>query len=127
VAGAGDVNGDGYDDVIVGAYRFDAGEVDEGAAFVLLGSASPLSRNQRNCINAMNRCGEKVVRARLKENERCLTSHQQGKLATSFEECLTADPRGSVQRAEDKTLRSEEKKCGPLAVPPPSPTPTRQP
>ncbi len=40
VAGAGDVNGDGWDDVIVGAYFYDAGEDDEGAAFVFLGSAS---------------------------------------------------------------------------------------
>ncbi len=40
VASAGDVNGDGYGDVIVGAYRFDAGEVDGGAAFVYLGSAT---------------------------------------------------------------------------------------
>jgi hypothetical protein len=40
VAGAGDVNDDGYADVIVGAYRYDAGETDEGAAFVFLGSAS---------------------------------------------------------------------------------------
>jgi hypothetical protein len=40
VAGAGDVNGDGYADVIVGAYTYDAGEIDEGAAFVFLGSAS---------------------------------------------------------------------------------------
>jgi hypothetical protein len=39
VAGAGDVNGDGYDDVIVGAPKYDAGETDEGAAFVFLGSA----------------------------------------------------------------------------------------
>jgi len=38
VAGAGDVNGDGYDDVIVGAIRYDAGQADEGAAFVFLGS-----------------------------------------------------------------------------------------
>jgi hypothetical protein len=38
VAGAGDVNGDGYDDVIVGAPRYDAGQVDEGAAFLFLGS-----------------------------------------------------------------------------------------
>jgi flavodoxin len=40
VAGAGDVNGDGYDDVIVGAPSYDAGEDDEGAAFVFLGGAS---------------------------------------------------------------------------------------
>ncbi|MBK7949267.1 MAG: FG-GAP repeat protein [Deltaproteobacteria bacterium] len=37
VASAGDVNGDGYGDVIVGAPAFDAGEVDEGAAFLFLG------------------------------------------------------------------------------------------
>jgi hypothetical protein len=40
VAGAGDVNGDGYDDVIVGAPGYDAGQSDEGAAFVFLGSAA---------------------------------------------------------------------------------------
>jgi MYXO-CTERM domain-containing protein len=43
VASAGDVNGDGFGDVIVGAYRFDDGETDEGRAFVYLGSASGLS------------------------------------------------------------------------------------
>jgi hypothetical protein len=40
VASAGDVNGDGYADVIVGAPKYDNGESDEGAAFVFLGSAS---------------------------------------------------------------------------------------
>jgi FG-GAP repeat protein len=40
VAGAGDVNGDGYDDVIVGAVDYDAGQTDEGAAFVFHGSAT---------------------------------------------------------------------------------------
>ncbi|MCP4429162.1 MAG: hypothetical protein GY803_32145, partial [Chloroflexi bacterium] len=35
---AGDVNGDGYDDVIVGAYRFDNGESDEGQAALHYGS-----------------------------------------------------------------------------------------
>src|SRR5262245_8687948 len=38
VAGAGDVNGDGYADGILGAPLYDAGQVDEGAAFIFLGS-----------------------------------------------------------------------------------------
>ncbi|MCI0584059.1 MAG: FG-GAP-like repeat-containing protein, partial [Chloroflexi bacterium] len=40
VGTAGDVNGDGYSDVLVGAYAHDNGETDEGAAFLYLGSAS---------------------------------------------------------------------------------------
>ena len=43
VATAGDVNGDGYDDVIVGAFRYDNGSPEEGRAFVYHGSASGLS------------------------------------------------------------------------------------
>ena len=40
VAGAGDVNGDGFDDVIVGAYLYDSPTLDEGSAFVFHGSAT---------------------------------------------------------------------------------------
>ncbi len=43
VSSAGDVNGDGYSDAIVGASAFDNGLVDEGAAFLYMGSASGLS------------------------------------------------------------------------------------
>ncbi len=43
VAAAGDVNGDGYGDVIVDAPAYDAGQTDEGAAFVFLGSAIGIS------------------------------------------------------------------------------------
>jgi hypothetical protein len=41
VAGAGDVNDDGYADVIVGAPSYNAGELKEGAAFVYLGEDMP--------------------------------------------------------------------------------------
>jgi PKD repeat protein len=44
VASAGDVNGDGYDDVIVGAYLYDTGELDAGKVFVYYGSANGLSQ-----------------------------------------------------------------------------------
>jgi hypothetical protein len=43
VATAGDVNGDGYDDVIVGAHEYDNGESNEGRAYVYHGSATGLA------------------------------------------------------------------------------------
>lgn len=43
VAPAGDVNRDGYGDVLVGAPGFDNGQADEGRAFLYLGSASGLA------------------------------------------------------------------------------------
>jgi len=43
VSGAGDVNGDGYADVIVGANRYDNGQENEGRAYVYHGAASGLS------------------------------------------------------------------------------------
>ena len=42
VSAAGDVNGDGYDDVIIGAPRYANGQTEEGGAFVFLGSATGL-------------------------------------------------------------------------------------
>ncbi|MCZ7583101.1 MAG: integrin alpha [Deltaproteobacteria bacterium] len=40
VAGAGDVNGDGYDDVIVGAWEYDNGQNDEGRAYIYHGQVT---------------------------------------------------------------------------------------
>jgi hypothetical protein len=56
VSSAGDVNGDGYSDVIVGAPKYDNGQTDEGAAFVFPGSAAGISLAakvlQSNQVNA---------------------------------------------------------------------------
>jgi hypothetical protein len=43
VSGAGDVNGDGFDDVLVGAPAYDDAAADGGAVFAFYGSASGLS------------------------------------------------------------------------------------
>jgi hypothetical protein len=45
VASAGDVNGDGYDDILVSAYEYDSGETNEGKVFVWYGSSTGLGAN----------------------------------------------------------------------------------
>ena len=42
VAAAGDVNGDNFDDIVAGAFRYDGGEVDEGRVWVFRGSTPGL-------------------------------------------------------------------------------------
>jgi hypothetical protein len=43
VSTAGDVNGDGYSDVLIGVPRYDGGETDEGAVYAFYGSAAGLT------------------------------------------------------------------------------------
>ncbi len=43
VSTAGDVNGDGYSDILVGAPKYDNGQADEGAAFLYPGTAGGIS------------------------------------------------------------------------------------
>jgi hypothetical protein len=47
VAGAGDVNKDGFDDVLIGARYYSFGETNEGAAFLFLGNAGGLENSPR--------------------------------------------------------------------------------
>ena len=42
VSSAGDINGDGFSDILIGAYKFDRGETDEGVVFIFLGSNTGL-------------------------------------------------------------------------------------
>jgi hypothetical protein len=69
----------------------------------------------------MNKNGERVNKAQLRENERCLRDFQREKLGASmtFDACTTADRKGKVLRAEKKTATREGNKCGPPnAIPP---------
>lgn len=43
ISSIGDINLDGYADLIVGAPKYDDGQVDEGAAFIFLGSATGIT------------------------------------------------------------------------------------
>ncbi|MBK7949745.1 MAG: FG-GAP repeat protein [Deltaproteobacteria bacterium] len=62
VASAGDVNGDGFGDVIVGAENYDAGESNEGAAFVFLGSAAGLSDGNPAAAHAVYQSNQVLAR-----------------------------------------------------------------
>lgn len=44
VSGAGDVNGDGFDDMLIGAHFYGGANQAVGAAYLILGSADPASR-----------------------------------------------------------------------------------
>src|SRR5690606_33638770 len=46
VSGAGDVNGDGYSDVIIGAIGYDNGQLDEGVVFIYYGSSNGVSNDK---------------------------------------------------------------------------------
>ena len=50
VSGAGDINGDGYDDVIVGAPQYKNEQSHEGRAFIYLGSSSGLKNTPHHLL-----------------------------------------------------------------------------
>lgn len=52
VSGAGDVNGDGYSDVIIGAPLYDNGETDEGIFVLYYGSASGISTTAAEMVES---------------------------------------------------------------------------
>lgn len=51
VSSAGDFNGDGYSDILVGSYAFDHGQTDEGSVFVYHGSAGTVGTTPRVVSN----------------------------------------------------------------------------
>jgi hypothetical protein len=79
---------------------------------------TPLTKAQQVCVNEMSKNGEKVNKVQLRENERCLMDLQRQKLgaAMTFDDCMTADRKGKVQKAGARTVTREGKKCD---VPPP--------
>ena len=62
VSSAGDVNGDGYADVMVGANQYDDGQNDEGVVFVYHGSSSGLSASA-NWTSESNQADAQLGRA----------------------------------------------------------------
>lgn len=67
VATAGDVNGDGFSDILAGAPYYDAPEIDEGRVFAFLGSAEALTDGGPDWLafgaNSWGGCGLSVANA----------------------------------------------------------------
>jgi len=78
------------------------------------GAGAQQSKDQQKCINALNKGGRGVAVAQGKENVACLQGAGKGTLGGGAQACLTADAKGKVQKAEDKTLKDETKLCGTL-------------
>ncbi|SDH39284.1 Por secretion system C-terminal sorting domain-containing protein [Dyadobacter soli] len=54
IASAGDVNGDGYSDIMIGCHTFDNGQTDEGHVFVYHGSAGGINPTGHTQITSNN-------------------------------------------------------------------------
>src|SRR3546814_2311668 len=58
VSGAGDVDGDGYSDVLVGAHDNDDGGTSAGAAYLVLGSAVPSTASLATAVRSEEHTSE---------------------------------------------------------------------
>ncbi len=74
-------------------------------------SAQPQTKDQQGCINTMNKSGQKVLATQGKENSSCVKNAGNNKLTGTAQDCLTADPKGKLGKANQKTVDGETKKC----------------
>ena len=76
------------------------------------GAAAQQSKDQQKCLNTVNKDGTLVAKAQGKANVACVKDAGLGKLVGTAESCLTADPKGKLQKAKDKTVADAAKSCG---------------
>jgi hypothetical protein len=81
----------------------------------LLGAAAALGQQssaQQACINKLNKAGAGVAKAQGKEHVSCLKKAGKGLVTGTVQACLTADPKGKVQKKKDKTTADQTGSCG---------------
>lgn len=75
-------------------------------------SAQPQSKNQRACIDALNKSAKKIGLQQGREDLMCLRDAANGKLdGLTAQECLTADRKNRMAKAVDAVVVLEGKKC----------------
>lgn len=79
----------------------------------VLPAVGALSRGEQNCIVKLNKDGTKVAATQGKENGRCLKAAGQGKLppGQTADQCLSADPKAKLSKAQGKTVANFAKRC----------------
>ena len=79
---------------------------------VWLAYAQVQSGDQQKCLNGINKDGAGVAKAQGKLNNACLKDAGKGVLIGDYDDCLTDDAKGKVQKAQDKTSADATKNCG---------------
>jgi len=75
--------------------------------------AQAQSAPQRRCLNGLTRAGAAVETVIARRFVSCVESAGKGKLGgMTAEQCLLADPRGRLAKAQDKAARVQTKLCG---------------
>ena len=70
----------------------------------------PQTKPQQKCLTGLNKAAAKVVSAQTKLNEKCVKAATQGK-ESSAQGCVQVDPKQKVQKASEKALNTDGKKC----------------
>lgn len=78
-------------------------------------AAAQLGKEQQDCLVAVNKGGTLVAKEQGKADVTCVKDSGLGKLAGTADACLSADTKGKLQKAKDRTVADAAKKC---AAPP---------
>ncbi len=82
------------------------------ARFLLPEDAAKLRLPSQKCIVSLNKNLAKVAKAQGKDICACIKDGSKGKLQGTIEECTTADAKGKVAKAKQKTLSKFQSDCG---------------
>jgi len=73
--------------------------------------AQPLGKEAQKCVGVANKGLAKLMKSQGKEIAGCLKSGATGKLTTSIDDCLTADSRGRIAKAQAASEAKVAKAC----------------
>jgi mono/diheme cytochrome c family protein len=72
---------------------------------------TPQNAAQQGCINALNKNLARVAKAQGRDISLCIRDFAQAELTGQLEDCLTADRKGKVLRAKNRTISDQTRLC----------------